>query len=392
MSIPENLKFIYLPKNRLNSVNSLAKILEVNADELIQTASQQYKYKSKKIPKKNGKIRIINKPSPSIRKVQNLLNHRFIRPNIKWPSYIYGCIPNSIDTETQLIIRKDYVACASAHCQAKSILHLDISDFFDNISNVHIKNIFTNFFNIKKEDVCNKLTEIVTYKNSLPQGGLTSSYLASLLFFDSEPLIVHRLNSKGLTYTRLIDDITLSTKKPNYDFKSEIITIRNMLSNYDLHVNEEKMYIEHFSTKPMVVHSLRVDQKHPRYDKREIRRIRTLIHNIQEQAKIPTYRNNYFYRKDYYRCMGTINKLSRTNQYYHRNFLKKIIKLSPLPCLKDIKNLNILIEKLENTPIEHRNLFHFLKRKNIAKNRISLIKKIYTHEAKKLAGRIDALK
>ena len=55
MSIPENLKFIYLPKNRLNSVNSLAKILEVNADEFIQTASQQYKYKSKKIPKKKWK-------------------------------------------------------------------------------------------------------------------------------------------------------------------------------------------------------------------------------------------------------------------------------------------------------------------------------------------------
>ncbi|EOT8995588.1 hypothetical protein ACU6PJ_004833, partial [Escherichia coli] len=45
-----------------------------------------------------------------------------------------------------------------------------------------------------------------------------SSYIANLLFFNSEYNLYNRLKSMGLSYSRLLDDITISSDK---DLSSE---------------------------------------------------------------------------------------------------------------------------------------------------------------------------
>ncbi len=342
LQLPNELQFQRKSKNRLNSVDSLARFLGLTRDQLIQTANLNFKYKKKNIPKKNGNRRIIHKPCSAIRHAQSLINSRFIKPMVIWPNYVYGCIPNTIDN-TSNTIRKDYIACAQQHCRAKSVAHIDIENFFFIISEYHINSIFTDFFKCGPE-VSENLTKLVCNEGTLVQGALTSSYLATLLFHKLEPLIVYRFKSKGIKYTRLIDDITLSTHKKDYEFKSEIESIKRMLNSYDLNMNEDKLSLDFFSSKPIYVHNLRVDHNNPRYSKEEVRRIRTLVKNIMSQSQTPNYRTEITYRKDYYRCMGTVNKLSLTNHYYHKKFIRKIVRIKPLPSKKDIYNNEACIE------------------------------------------------
>jgi hypothetical protein len=54
------------------------------------------------------------------------------------------------------------------------------------------------------------LTKLTTKQGYLPQGAKTSALLANLVFWDNEPTVVVHLRAHGITYSRLIDDITIS--------------------------------------------------------------------------------------------------------------------------------------------------------------------------------------
>ena len=57
------------------------------------------------------------------------------------------------------------------------------------------------------------LTGLTTLEGYLPQGAKTSSYLANLALWRTEPRLVESLTRQGFTYSRYVDDITLSTDR-----------------------------------------------------------------------------------------------------------------------------------------------------------------------------------
>jgi hypothetical protein len=62
------------------------------------------------------------------------------------------------------------------------------------------------------EDVSHLLTKLTTKDGALPQGAITSSYLANLAFWRHEPLIHDHFKDLGIQYSRYVDDITVSSK------------------------------------------------------------------------------------------------------------------------------------------------------------------------------------
>lgn len=225
---------------------------------------------------------------------------------VAWPSHIYGSIPNQYD-EHQIETPKDYVACARVHCESKSVLTIDIMNFFDNIHMSKVENIFFRFFKYSAE-VSKVLAEICCFEDRVIQGALTSSYIASLCMFDTEGKIVERLARKNLRYTRLVDDITVSSKISNYNFDYAQSTIERMLVDLELPINRSKTRIQFCSTSPLTVHGLRVAFKEPRLPSDEARRIRAAVQNIEKLAQEGQYRTSHSYRHDFNRCMGRVNQ------------------------------------------------------------------------------------
>lgn len=319
MTIPSKYHYRKKTNNVISNVANLANALGVSEVELkrISNLKDSDKYQIFYINKSDGRQRQIHKPCKDIRNIQRRINHRIFKEIVIWPEYLYGSVPKQKEVEPQ-----DYVNCAKNHCGAKSILKLDIQDFFDNISENLVKSIFLNFFKYSN-NVASILTKICCVDSKVPQGGLTSSYLASLCLYSMEPKTVLRLHNKKLKYTRFVDDITVSSQKENFDFSAIINVIETALNSLDLPLNKQKIVIQKFSSEPMKVHNLRVDFSTPRYDRQEYKRIKSAIHKLADQKNnLLNYRTHYFYRTDHNRCVGLVNKLARVNHPSHKKLLK----------------------------------------------------------------------
>ncbi|MCM5141106.1 reverse transcriptase domain-containing protein, partial [Escherichia coli] len=114
--------------------------------------------------------------------------------------------------------------------------------------------------------------------NKVPQGGCCSSYIANLLFFNSEYNLYNRLKSMGLSYSRLLDDITISSDKDlSSEEKTKVIKlVHGMVNQYRLSINESKTTIEHSkdSSSKLSVTGLWVKHGVPKLTKENRRYIR----------------------------------------------------------------------------------------------------------------------
>ncbi|WP_208931843.1 reverse transcriptase domain-containing protein [Rheinheimera sp. F8] len=149
------------------------------------------------------------------------------------------------------------------------------------------------------------------YEQHLVQGALTSSYIANLVFWDVEHQVVKRLKRMGLKYTRLIDDITISSKTKNFDFSLAERIVEEMLRSKDLPTNSEKRQLSYSGITPLKVHGLQVNYSSPIFPKEEVKRIFAAVHEVKVRAKVLHQNSEKAYRNLYNRTLGRVNKLAR---------------------------------------------------------------------------------
>lgn len=195
------------------------------------------------------------------------------------------------------------------------------------------------------------------------RGALTSSYIATLCLFAVEGDVVRRAQRKGLVYTRLVDDITVSSKISNYDFSQMQSHIERMLSEHDLPINKRKTKIFHCSSEPIKVHGLRVDYDSPRLPSDEVKRIRASIHNLKLLAAKNNTKTSVAYRKEFNRCMGRVNKLGRVAHEKYESFKKQLQAIKPMPSKRDVAVIDAAIKSLELSYSKGNQNKHWYKRK-----------------------------
>ncbi|MBJ2178932.1 RNA-directed DNA polymerase [Pseudomonas veronii] len=350
------------------------------------------RYRRDELPKSDGGLRIIYNPSQMIRLVQRRINLRFFSNSyiLAWPPYLFGSIPKSRDALGNDVTR-DYITCAAQHCGAKSLLKLDVKDFFDNVHSDLVYGIFKDLLKFPHL-VAASLTNICTFESHLIQGALTSSFLANLCLHDVEAFVVDRLAKKNLTYTRFVDDITVSSKIAKYDFSYAQSIIEEMLISKDLPLNSQKTKIFYSSSTPLTVHGLRINFSKPRLPSDEVGRIRAAVRNIEKIANERSYRMTHAYRHDYNRCMGRVNKLARLEHKQHRPLLQRLLKLPPLPSKKDISRAIQIISRLERDFYLKKATYWYSRRFYIAYERLNVLKVSYPRMTKHLKLRLKKLK
>jgi RNA-directed DNA polymerase len=378
------------------SIQALCDALDISLAELsdAQMLTPMETYKRKEIPKKDGSIRAVYNPHYLIRKIQRRINRRIFSNSavISWPDHVFGSVPND-DSSDSLGADKDYVNCAKQHCGAKSILTLDIRDFFDNIHREQVVNIFLNFLKFSG-DVSDALADICCKDDRVVQGALTSSYIATLCLFEKEGHLVKRLGYKDLVYTRFVDDITISSKISKYDFSYALRQTEQMVDEIGLPINTEKTKIQYASMTPLIVHGLRVDFDQPRLPPEEPKRIRAAVKNLELLAAGPGYRASRSYRKDFNRCMGRVNKLGRVGHSQHPILLRRLRDILPLPSHMDIERAEKLILRLQNDLARpnYSESYWFRKRYYVASERLGILKRSFPNKAEELRKQLRAIK
>jgi len=371
-----------LAAGSVGSVAALSNALGLSADELEEALwlEERARYKERHIPKADGSQRIVFSPCRLLRRVQGRINSRLFRAGgmLSWPSFVFGSLPNQL-ADGRIDFR-DYIACARRHVGARSMLKVDIKDFFDNVTQPLVEEIFSEVFKYPSP-VCEALSNICCYEGRLVQGALTSSYLAALAFHDVEGRVVARLGHKRLTYTRYVDDITVSSADPSANFDFALSIIKEMVESKDLPLNTAKTAVHRSSTAPLVVHGLRISSSQPRLQIAELSRIRAAVRRVENLAKEPNYRTAFGYRKDFNRCMGRVNKLARVGHTQHKSLVRRLRDVEPLPSPKDIERIRDMISRLKRDYGSKRNTFWYRARFYTVHERLNILQRTFTREA-----------
>jgi RNA-directed DNA polymerase len=182
-----------------------------------------YFYRDFIIRKKNGSIRKLVEPLPSLKEIQSWILENILQ-EIKVSKYAKAYVKNRT-----LLDNVRY------HKGREAVLTLDIENFFGSITLSHIEQIFLALG--YSSNISNLLAKLCTYDNVLPQGAPTSPYLSNLYLREFDEIISKFCNQKDIRYTRYADDLTFSGRKDVLDI---VEFIQENLHKLDLRLNKDK--------------------------------------------------------------------------------------------------------------------------------------------------------
>lgn len=336
----------------------------------VQPAEIRYRRLTAHI-KSDGSERIVYSPNKDVRRIQRAIANRFFKDPavVHWPEFIYGGIANkSLEPASS---PRDYVACARRHCGARSLLKLDIREFFDNITVDVVEDVFFGLLRWAKEPA-RLAANLCTMNGVVPQGGITSSHISLLCLYREEPKVAALLQKKQFVYTRYVDDITVSSRKSNQEYEYARALIERMLLNRGFTVNSRKVHIQKSGTEALEVHGLRVGFPVPRLPQRELKRIRLVCRQTEFAAKEDGVRG-YAYRRRFHRAVGLVNKLARVGNNQHGKLISRLMNVRPLPSHSDYKLATDIAYELRDVYSERRATFWYGRRFYILMERLNLI-------------------
>jgi hypothetical protein len=217
------------PLYKLHSRKKLAEHLGLTIQELNQMAASQdslYNTFSKTI-EKDGKTkeRFIEHPKPHLRQIQKRLVCLLDR--IQPPDYIHSGFRG-----------RSYISNALSHECKVRIAKTDIKKFFPSAYAGHVHRSFEDIFKCSP-DVAGVLTKLTTAFGHIPTGGNSSTIISFFAFkrmFDE----IHALaESRGLTMSCCVDDMTFSGEAATNGFLNEV---HKIVSRYGLKTHKRHCF------------------------------------------------------------------------------------------------------------------------------------------------------
>lgn len=211
---------------------------------------------------KNGrrKERTVYNPSKDYNKILRHINANLFRKAVLPDGVLGGIVGKSIND------------MASAHCGKEFVFSIDMEDFYPSISSGRVFKFFRNAG--CTNEVSEKLTDLVTLNDSLPQGYPTSPMLANLIAMNLDLQHLEISQKYKLTRTRWIDDIVFSGTTKN--LQQAIPGIIGAIKPHGFKINRKKTDAKHRAEIPKVV-GLNVNKDEPRVPQVVVDRVRFLL-------------------------------------------------------------------------------------------------------------------
>lgn len=256
----------------IRSLAALARALDMTEAALVALADQAdslYRV-AKQIAKADGTFRITYDALPYLKKVHQKIKVALLQKVI-FPRYLTGSTQG-----------EDYKTNADLHVGAKILITEDIGSFFPSTKAAVVQDVWQCFFGFSAE-AAECITKLTIRQGALPQGAITSPGLANLVFWRVEPVLQANFGACGITYSRFVDDIALSSKQPltSEDKTTSIAKVYGMMAACGYRPKREKHEIM-TARKRMVVTKLGVNDK-PGLDKKKRSLIRAMVHGLEKQ-------------------------------------------------------------------------------------------------------------
>lgn len=259
----------------INSFEHLCEQLSITEQLLYcLTYKKEYCYFQKVIPKKDKTERILNVPNLSLKVVQKWILKEILE-KIFVSEQAMAFVPHKNG------LREN----AERHKKNIFLLEMDITNFFGTITEQQVYTLFCNIgYNTK---VAGILANLCTYDNYLPQGAVTSPYIANLVCYHMDARINGYCSRKDIVYTRYADDLTFFSDNRMLLNKIEKF-IKYIVTDEGFTINDKKTrYLSNDVKKTVTGITINDDSIH--VDKKFKRDLRAQIYC---SIKLKDYQNN----------------------------------------------------------------------------------------------------
>lgn len=233
-------------------------------------------YRRQEQPKRGGGIRVTYSVAKPLKLVQGRILHRLLR-HMNVPDYLLGGRPG-----------KDYLANVQCHCGAKILFGEYVASFFPSINHHHVQDIFQRLMRFSPT-VTECLADLCTFHDQVPQGARTSGDLANLVLWRSEPTLVAQFQSRGLHYSRFVDDVYISARHaiPAGEKTWIVGQVHAMFMLAGFRAKRKKHEING-SGAAMRVHRVSINAGRPSIDAAARSQIRAAIHQLESKCSVLT--------------------------------------------------------------------------------------------------------
>lgn len=277
------------PFKPIYSLKALSLTLGESA-ELLESLAMRSSNLYRHVPqaKKDGTPRDTYDAYQPLKSIQRKIVDRLLA-RVRFPAYLHGGIKDPLN-------RRSIYSNAKVHGNAKFVLLQDIKDFFPSIKVQHVQQIFERLFGFS-EEVSKLLALLTTRDGVVPQGASSSGYLANLVFWDVEPMLVTRLEAQGLNYSRFADDITISSMTPldSGTLTKLVSAVTRMLAEKGCYQKRSKLHVRRRGQTlkvkvidefvPLTVTGLTIFNQIPGIPKAERKAIRAAVKQLEDQAE-----------------------------------------------------------------------------------------------------------
>lgn len=291
----------------INSFSHLSEQLSLSEQFLYVLAYEsRYHYTMAKIPKKNGKERVLYMPSLALKVVQKWILTEILE-KIRVSEQAMAFVPKKNGLKEN----------AKSHSSKLFLLQMDITNFFGSIREKQVYELFRNIgYNNKVADV---LSRLCTYEDVLPQGAVTSPYIANLVCVHLDSRISGLCSRRDVVYTRYADDMAFSSNNRTVLNGMETF-VQYIVTNEGFCINEHKTRYSSNNSKKTIT-GITINNKEIHVDKRYKRNLRAEIY-----SSINTM--NYSFNEE---IRGKISYINSIENGYKLRIIDYISKLTLKP-------------------------------------------------------------
>lgn len=219
----------------INSLKEVANFLGCKPQSLSYLLFfEKEKYRTFEIKKKNGGVRVIKAPNDKLKAIQKKLSdilydcYEEIYPREKFGIISHGFVkkvsqgPEEKEKHSNKARKLSYGTITNAikHKNKHNLLNVDLANYFGCFNFGRVRGFFLkNKDFMLSENCATVLAQIACYENQLPQGSPCSPIIANLISRSLDVKLANLAKAHSATYSRYVDDITISTNKRKFPAK-----------------------------------------------------------------------------------------------------------------------------------------------------------------------------
>lgn len=221
---------MYFPSIIGKSEKELNRIIE-KLDDYYKEWSKIKKDKETGLPKKdkngNYKTRVVRESKGIIKEIQGKISNKILKL-IKLPKNIKGGVKGESN-----------ITNARIHKGNRYIFTTDLENFFPSIK---VGKVYETLLSLGFNKLTTHyITRFSTWKGEVPQGIKTSTYIANLIFLETDYKLIEFCKKNNIRYTRFVDDLAFSSQ---IDFGDKIFHILEIIQQSRFRINWRKTKYE----------------------------------------------------------------------------------------------------------------------------------------------------